>query len=123
MLKKYFKRHFQFTELFTPEETEGGLVAPNKRKAKPGFVLFVRILRLLPLICLGGFITSFWVDFQQTDTLDLFGYTLQLEALLRVVSVSGLIGFSTNWIAIKMLFKPVLRRPIWGQGLIPAQKD
>jgi uncharacterized membrane protein YheB (UPF0754 family) len=43
--------------------------------------------------------------------------------LLRVVSVSGLIGFGTNWLAIKMLFKPVYRRPIWGQGLIPAQKD
>jgi uncharacterized membrane protein YheB (UPF0754 family) len=39
------------------------------------------------------------------------------------VSVSGLIGFFTNWLAITMLFKPAEKRPILGHGLIPAQKD
>ena len=29
----------------------------------------------------------------------------------------------TNWVAIKMLFRPTFKRPILGQGLIPAQKD
>ena len=34
-----------------------------------------------------------------------------------------MIGFLTNWLAIKMLFRPTHRRPILGQGLIPAQKE
>lgn len=34
-----------------------------------------------------------------------------------------MIGFLTNWLAIKMLFRPTKKRPILGQGLIPAQKE
>ncbi len=45
------------------------------------------------------------------------------EGLLRILSVSGWIGYGTNWIAVTMLFRPQQRRPILGQGLIPAQKD
>ncbi|MEL6804342.1 MAG: DUF445 family protein, partial [Bacteroidota bacterium] len=37
--------------------------------------------------------------------------------------VSGLIGYGTNWLAIRMLFRPLEKRPIWGQGLIPAQRE
>lgn len=123
MLKKYFTRHFEFGKLFESEEDPEGLKAPARRNASAGFKLFVGILRLLPWICAAAFGLSFWIDFGPQDTLTILGYTLELNALLRVVSVSGLIGFSTNWLAIKMLFKPVYRRPIWGQGLIPAQKD
>ena len=43
--------------------------------------------------------------------------------MLKVLTISGLIGFMTNWVAIKMLFRPTYKRPILGQGLIPAQKD
>ena len=32
-------------------------------------------------------------------------------------------GYATNWLAITMLFKPVHKRPIFGQGLIPRQKN
>lgn len=42
---------------------------------------------------------------------------------IRIISASGLIGFLTNWIAITMLFKPAEKRPLLGQGLIPAQKS
>ena len=52
-----------------------------------------------------------------------FGYELPLDGLLLIVSVSGLIGFFTNWLAITMLFHPRKRRPILGQGLIPAQRE
>ena len=48
---------------------------------------------------------------------------LSLEGLLLVTSSSGLIGFLTNWIAITMLFRPRTRHPIFGQGVIPAQRD
>lgn len=47
---------------------------------------------------------------------------IHFDGLLRIVSVSGLIGFLTNWIAITMLFRPRSPRPILRQGLIPAQK-
>lgn len=43
--------------------------------------------------------------------------------LLRSCSVAGLIGFGTNWVAIKMLFWPRTPRPVFGQGLIPSQRD
>ena len=46
-----------------------------------------------------------------------------LEKLLRACATAGLIGFGTNWVAIKMLFRPREVRPILGQGLIPSQRD
>ena len=39
------------------------------------------------------------------------GGVLPLEGLLRIISVSGLIGFVTNWVAITMLFNPRQDRP------------
>jgi len=41
---------------------------------------------------------------------------------IYVLSVTGMIGYLTNWLAIKMLFRPRRPRPIWGQGLVPANK-
>jgi hypothetical protein len=43
--------------------------------------------------------------------------------VLRSGSVAGIIGFGTNWVAIKMLFWPREMRPVFGQGLIPSQRD
>lgn len=45
------------------------------------------------------------------------------NGVLRILSVSGLIGFGTNWLAITMLFRPQNKRPLLGHGLIPAQKE
>jgi uncharacterized membrane protein YheB (UPF0754 family) len=45
------------------------------------------------------------------------------QEVLRSVSVAGLIGFGTNWIAVQMLFRPRQVRPVFGQGLIPSQRD
>ena len=53
----------------------------------------------------------------------LFNISYSLEHLLRIFSVSGLIGYATNWLAITILFKPVHKGPIFGQGLIPRQKN
>ncbi|WP_165779076.1 DUF445 domain-containing protein [Rhodohalobacter barkolensis] len=50
-------------------------------------------------------------------------FEFPLNGILRIISVSGMIGFLTNWIAITMLFRPLNKRPLLGQGLIPAQKD
>lgn len=46
-----------------------------------------------------------------------------LRNVVRSVSIAGLIGFGTNWVAIKMLFWPRSIRPVFGQGLIPTQRD
>jgi uncharacterized membrane-anchored protein YjiN (DUF445 family) len=51
------------------------------------------------------------------------GRTVVVDGLLRIVAVSGLIGFLTNWLAITMLFQPREPRPIVGQGVIPSQRE
>ncbi|MDZ7680388.1 MAG: DUF445 family protein [Fodinibius sp.] len=68
------------------------------------------------------FAASFFWDFQNISA-QFWGLSLQFEGLLKILSVSGLIGFFTNWLAITMLFKPAEKRPILGHGLIPAQKN
>jgi uncharacterized membrane protein YheB (UPF0754 family) len=68
------------------------------------------------------FAVSFAWDFPGA-TVELFGRVLPVEGLLRILAVSGLIGFATNWLAITMLFQPREKRPIVPQGLIPAQRE
>lgn len=123
MIKKYFQKHFQFDSIFSgpPTLEEQAFIA--KRKRKKGFLIFLQFLRFLPIACTAAFGVSFFWDFGTDDQLIVFGQVLELNAIIRMVSVSGLIGFGTNWVAVKMLFKPVFRRPIWGQGLIPAHKE
>lgn len=68
----------------------------------------IHALDLVPPLLLVGFVTSFFWD---------------SGGLIRILSVSGLIGYGTNWLAITMLFRPQHRRPLLGHGLIPAQKE
>lgn len=82
----------------------------------------LQFLKPIPWILCGLFAFSFIWDFQGIGT-EIFGISLQFEGLIRIISVSGLIGYLTNWIAITMLFKPVKKRPLLGQGLVPAHKD
>lgn len=79
-------------------------------------------LKPVPWLLLALFLYSFYWDFENLS-IQLFNWDLPLQGVLRIVSVSGMIGFMTNWIAITMLFRPLKRRPLLGQGLIPAQKD
>ncbi|MFV1979950.1 MAG: DUF445 domain-containing protein [Rhodothermia bacterium] len=82
----------------------------------------IAVLKIVPISLLALFATSFFWDFDGMHT-SFLGKTLPLEGVLRIVSVSGMIGFLTNWIAITMLFQPRKRRPLLGQGLIPAQRE
>ncbi|MEZ4238822.1 MAG: DUF445 family protein [Myxococcota bacterium] len=52
-----------------------------------------------------------------------FSFLWDWMGLIRAWAVSGLIGFGTNWVAIKMLFWPRESRPVFGHGLIPSQRD
>ncbi|MEX0662544.1 MAG: DUF445 family protein [Balneolaceae bacterium] len=99
--------------------------SPTDKAVQKGHSPHLRILVFLkpfPWILGILFIFSFYWDFNNMST-TLFNYPLQFEGLLRIICVSGLIGFLTNWAAITMLFRPTLKRPLLGQGLIPAHKD
>jgi uncharacterized membrane-anchored protein YjiN (DUF445 family) len=69
----------------------------------------IPVLRVVPWLLAVVFAASFAWDVE--------------GGLLRVLSVSGLIGFGTNWLAITMLFQPREKRAIIPQGLIPAQRE
>lgn len=122
-IKKYIQKHFQFDSVFGGPPTAEEQAFTAKRKRKKGFFIFLQLLKMLPILSALAFGVSFFWDFGKDDNLLVMGQVLELNTLIRMVSVSGLIGFGTNWVAVKMLFKPVYRRPIWGQGLIPAHKE
>lgn len=102
------------------KETDLERLPPLRHESKHKW--FIKILFFFPVFLLIGFATSFFWDFDGLSS-HIFGYELEFDGLLRILSISGLIGFLTNWLAIKMLFRPTHKRPILGQGLIPAQKD
>lgn len=79
-------------------------------------------LRAVPWALSLLFLISFFWDFPGMS-FTLWGYAFPLSGLLRITSVSGMIGFLTNWLAITMLFRPRAPRPIIGQGLVPAQRE
>ncbi|MBN1945310.1 MAG: DUF445 family protein [Bradymonadales bacterium] len=64
-------------------------------------------LKVFPPFCLALFFLSIFWDF---------------HGVIRSCSIAGLIGYWTNWVAIKMLFWPHVNRPVFGQGLIPSQR-
>ncbi len=105
---------------FDEDEKEKSTVLKPAQKPKAPAIL--RYLKPVPWLLIGLFIFSFFWDFPGY-TATLFGYPLFFEGLLRIISVSGMIGFLTNWIAITMLFRPLNKRPLLGQGLVPAHKE
>lgn len=121
LLKIYIPKHFHFQELWKSLPHTRNVLPPTLPKRKK--YKFLWLLEAIPIICLIGFIIGIFWDFSSNDFLYLWNLKLPLHNLIKTLCVSGLIGYGTNWLAIKMLFKPQKRRPIWGQGLIPAQKD
>ncbi len=112
------KRHSAF-DLLMPKSRE------QEQISEPLSMVYRRLLYLLfavPYILVVLFVLSFFWDFEGIQFM-LFGFSFNLEGLIRILSVSGLIGFLTNWLAITMLFRPAQKRPLLGHGLIPAQKD
>ncbi len=105
-----------------PAADSNGAPIPPPPKQTGGYARWLPVLRALPWILGGLFALSFVWDFPGV-ALSVAGYTVELENLLRYVTVSGLIGFGTNWLAITMLFRPREARPIVGQGLVPAQRE
>ena len=95
---------------------------PPKLAGRLGQV--IPVLRVIPFILAALFAFSFWWDFPgYAMVVEGLGWRIPLDGLLRVLTVSGLIGFLTNWVAITMLFQPREKRAIIPQGLIPAQRE
>ena len=128
LIKKYLREYFPFDSLFTrrPKREDG--LSFNHYRMQRSMQWIMRGLKLTPWLCLTGFIFTFgaillseagWIA---AVTAFFSQYEASIQAV-NIVSISGLIGYGTNFIAIRMLFRPVVKRPIWGQGLIPAQKD
>jgi len=115
LLLRYVKRHRP-----TPTAPPPAPLPPPRHGGRFAWVL--PALRAVPFVLGGAFLFSFVWDFEGL-VLPFAGWQFPLEGLLRIVAVSGLIGFFTNWLAITMLFRPRERRPLLGQGLVPAQRD
>lgn len=110
----------QIEKYSATEAVEKQRIVPPKQTFKNSWL--IKVLFAVPYLLLIVFISSFLWDFDGFSG-SLFGKTFQFEGILRIISISGLIGFLTNWLAITMLFRPTFKRPILGQGLVPAQKD
>ncbi|MFO7800527.1 DUF445 domain-containing protein [Rhodohalobacter sp.] len=115
-LKSILSRHITL-DFPTSEQKDSPELPKINRPVR--LLLFLKPIPYL-LVLLFGF--SFYWDFPNSE-ISFLGYEFALNGLLRIISVSGMIGFLTNWIAITMLFRPLNKRPLLGQGLIPAQKD
>lgn len=108
-----------YLEFDESEEMESGRsVAPAGSRN----LAILRFLKPVPWFLCALFLFSFYWDFNGVSG-TILGLNLSFEGLLRIISVSGMIGFLTNWIAITMLFRPLKKRPLLGQGLIPANKE
>lgn len=101
---------------------EGLHLSPGSGAVDTKPLAILTLLKPIPWILLLAFIFSFFWDFNGLET-SIWGILLSFEGILRIISISGMIGFLTNWIAITMLFRPLQKRPLLGQGLIPSQKD
>ena len=116
LLARYVRRHLPVRAPTAPH------VAPEPPKLKGRLGQILPIMQLIPWLLGVVFAVSFVWDFPGASV-EVFGRALSIEGLLRILSVSGLIGFATNWLAITMLFQPREKRPIVPQGLIPAQRE
>ena len=103
LVLRYGRAHVPRSDAAPPQPDAG----PPRMVGRIGQA--IPILRVVPVLLAVVFAVSFAWDVDGD--------------LLRVLSVSGLIGFATNWLAITMLFQPREKRAIVPQGLIPAQRE
>ncbi|MCB0842076.1 MAG: DUF445 family protein, partial [Bacteroidetes bacterium] len=138
-IKTFLQKHYAFDSLFQKGEKTNQDISFNQFKLSTSKKLVMYALKVSPIFCSVGFIGLFLMQLagQISDTALIQSLGLetsfanlgnmftshQILNALYIISVSGLIGYGTNYIAIRMLFRPVNKRPVWGQGLIPAQRD
>jgi uncharacterized membrane-anchored protein YjiN (DUF445 family) len=107
------------TPKLAPPRSDGSSQQP-RRSMRIRWLL--PVLRALPWLLAATFVASLIWDFEGMWVV-IAGRRITLEGLLRTISIGGLIGFLTNWLAIQMLFHPREPRPLLGHGLVPAQRE
>ncbi|MEM7657647.1 MAG: DUF445 family protein [Bacteroidota bacterium] len=132
--KTYLQKYFPIDSILGGQGEVREDLKFNNFQLPPSMQVVMFLLKISPWVCGLGFGSTFLLmlnhDFASGTNpgflQNLSEFYLQYEPTLRaanIVCISGLIGFGTNFLAIRMLFRPVDRRPIWGQGLVPSQKD
>ncbi|MEL6696310.1 MAG: DUF445 family protein [Bacteroidota bacterium] len=132
--QKYFERHFPLDNLLNGTGKQEEELAFNQFRLSARKRAVMLALKFSPWICLVVFSSTFGLQLL-SEGATLFGtsFFTSLDAFVQentwwitpafTISIAGLIGYGTNYIAIRMLFRPVVKRPIWGQGLIPSQRE
>ncbi|MDA0682912.1 MAG: DUF445 family protein [Bacteroidetes bacterium] len=115
LVASYIRRHLPVSDPKDESKQEPPRVSGSHANLLP-------LLQIIPWMLALMFGASFLWDFPGIQW-QAFGQTFVLDGLMRIVAVSGMIGFLTNWVAITMLFNPRQVRPVFGQGLIPAQRE
>ncbi|MCS7298163.1 MAG: DUF445 family protein [Bacteroidia bacterium] len=115
LLERYLARHFHLEEVLELDILPSPTAAPPLRLR---YRLMARLLRYAPHV-LGALILLFLINQRWSFLPDQYASWYEIG---YVLAVTGLVGYGTNWLAIKMLFHPRKPRPIWGQGLVPAYK-
>ncbi|MEQ1570751.1 MAG: DUF445 family protein [Myxococcota bacterium] len=107
LFEKYRRRvvHHQTDLPFPPTERKPLSLERLAFETRGGLKLALQLFTPLSVVVLVG--SLFW----------------DWNGVIRTLAVSGIIGFGTNWVAIKMLFWPRESRPIFGHGLIASQRD
>ncbi len=128
MVGDYLQQYYPFPSLFQRESPAREHVSFNSFRTSRSMQLLIQLLRFSPWLCGLGFALAYGLKVGSylgvSAIVTAFYQQYQgLVQALYMISVSGLIGFGTNFLAIRMLFRPVIKRPIWGQGLIPAQRE
>ena len=132
-IKAYLQTYFPFESLFERGPKQREDLHFNQYRMQTSMRVVMALLRVSPWLCMLGFGGTFatillsenatWLGDWAMGVAGFYAANQGWLQALNIVSISGLIGYGTNYIAIRMLFRPVQKRPIWGQGLIPAQKD
>ncbi len=106
-VKKYRRRltHSQTGLPFEPSSQED--LMKNRQSFNAGVKMKWAVSLFAPFCFCVFFVSFFWNPYK----------------ILSSCAIAGLIGFGTNWIAIRMLFWPREARPIFNHGLIPSQRD
>ncbi|MCS7189304.1 MAG: DUF445 family protein [Bacteroidia bacterium] len=115
LLERYLSRHFNLEEVLVLPSLAQPVPAPPLRLR---YRIMAKILRYSPHFL--GVIVIAHLIHQRWPYLPIAYQDWYHVAY--VLAVTGLVGYGTNWLAIKMLFHPRQPRPIWGQGLVPAYK-
>ncbi|MDX2246285.1 MAG: DUF445 family protein [Bacteroidia bacterium] len=129
--KTYFQKYYNFESLFQKSRQPDDSVSFNKFRLSTWKRLVMYALQISPIVCFILFAVIFLIQLASETgiktgwvaTVGNVYKTYPIFPLLYIIAVSGLIGYGTNYIAIRMLFRPLQKRPVWGQGLIPAQRD